>query len=209
MGPVNLGTPTRSHASARVALLVLGVAMLALQSGGEPVVEALRYERDLVTTDQGWRFFSASLVHAGWAHLLLNLVALLIVLLTVGRGMNALQVVIAWTFASLTTTAGLWLWNPDINWYLGASGALHGLLVAGAVPLAFAGHVVGLGILGVLIAKLAWEQIAGPVPGSAAAAGVAVIVDAHLYGAAGGILALLPNAWLARHPARVSGNAQA
>jgi rhomboid family GlyGly-CTERM serine protease len=209
MGPVNLSTLTRSYGSARVALLVLGVVMLALQFGGEPVVETLRYERDLVTTGQGWRFVSASLVHAGWAHLVLNLVALLIVLLTVGQSINALQVVIAWIFASLTTTVGLWFWNPDVNWYLGASGALHGLLLAGAVPLAFAGHVVGLGILGVLIAKLAWEQIAGPVPGSAAAAGVAVIVDAHLYGAAGGILALLPNALLAKHRVRVSRDDEA
>jgi rhomboid family GlyGly-CTERM serine protease len=209
MGPVNLSTLTRSRGSARAALLLLGALMLALQFGGEPLVETLRYERDLVTTGQGWRFVFASLIHAGWAHFVLNLVALLIVLLTVGQSMNALQVVIAWTFASLTTTAGLWFWNPDVNWYLGASGALHGLLLAGAVPLAFAGHVVGLGILGVLIAKLAWEQIAGPVPGSAAAAGVAVIVDAHLYGAAGGILALLPNALLAKHRVRVSRDGEA
>ena len=74
---------------------------------------------------------------------------------------------------------------------------------------AVTGHVVGLGILGVLIAKLAWEQISGPLPGSAATAGVAVIVDAHLYGAAGGILALLPNGWLAKHQPRVAGGNKA
>lgn len=209
MGLSNVSTPTRFPGSARAALLVLGAMMLALQFGGEPLMDTLMYERELVASGQGWRFFSASLVHAGWAHLVLNLAALLIVLLIVSQSSTALQVVIAWSCASLATTAGLWFWNPDVSWYLGASGTLHGLLVAGAVSLAFTGHVVGLGILGVLIAKLAWEQIAGPLPGSATTAGVAVIVDAHLYGAAGGILALLPNGWLAKRHLRVARDSRA
>jgi membrane associated rhomboid family serine protease len=68
---------------------------------------------------------------------------------------------------------------------------LHGLLVAGL----FAGamqrdrEAVVLSIL--VIAKLVWEQAVGPLPGSESTAGGAVIVDAHLYGAVGGLLGAL------------------
>jgi hypothetical protein len=40
-----------------------------------------------------------------------------------------------------------------------------------------------------LVAKLAFEQIQGPVPFTQASVGGAVIVAAHLYGAVGGTLA--------------------
>lgn len=43
-------------------------------------------------------------------------------------------------------------------------------------------------LLLIIIAKLTWEQIAGPLPGSEATAGGNVIVDAHLYGAVAGYL---------------------
>ena len=47
-------------------------------------------------------------------------------------------------------------------------------------------------VLAILVAgKLVWEQLAGPLPGSESASGGAVIVDAHLYGAMGGVLATL------------------
>jgi membrane associated rhomboid family serine protease len=36
--------------------------------------------------------------------------------------------------------------------------------------------------------KLLWEQAVGPLPGSAEVAGGKVIVDAHLYGAIGGLV---------------------
>ena len=38
----------------------------------------------------------------------------------------------------------------------------------------------------VVAAKVAYEQLAGPLPGSEATSGGAVIVDAHLYGVIGG-----------------------
>ena len=57
-----------------------------------------------------------------------------------------------------------------------------------------AGIVAGLSdrsfealVLAIVVAvKLGWEQVAGPLPGSEATSGGAVIVDAHLYGVIGG-----------------------
>jgi rhomboid family GlyGly-CTERM serine protease len=87
--------------------------------------------------------------------------------------------------------AGFWFFYPELEWYVGLSGVLHGLLVAGL----FAGLVqrdreaVILTLF--VIAKLAWEQLAGPLPGSESSSGGVVIVDAHLYGAIGGLAGAL------------------
>ncbi|WP_208513795.1 hypothetical protein [Variovorax paradoxus] len=43
--------------------VVLASLMLALQAGGEPVYEALRYERSAVLGGQLWRLLTAHLVH--------------------------------------------------------------------------------------------------------------------------------------------------
>jgi rhomboid family GlyGly-CTERM serine protease len=94
----------------------------------------------------------------------------------------------------VTIDLGFVLLEPQLQWYVGLSGVLHGALAAGALgwwrheskPLA-------LGLTLVLVGKLAWEQWHGALPLSG---DMPVVVDAHLYGAIGGALA---GAWLAVH----------
>jgi len=43
-------------------------------------------------------------------------------------------------------------------------------------------------LLALIIGKLAWEQVAGALPGSESVAGGNVVVNAHLYGAIGGAI---------------------
>jgi len=43
-------------------------------------------------------------------------------------------------------------------------------------------------LLTLVIGKLIWEQLSGPLPGSESTAGGFVVVDSHLYGAIGGAL---------------------
>jgi rhomboid family GlyGly-CTERM serine protease len=90
--------------------------------------------------------------------------------------------------ASLGVCLGLLWLNPELRWYVGLSGALHGLFAVGVLTEGqrdrrFAGLV-----LAIFAAKVVWEQIYGPLPGSEQSAGGPVIVDAHLYGAISGIL---------------------
>ncbi|MEM9492678.1 MAG: rhombosortase, partial [Myxococcota bacterium] len=84
---------------------------------------------------------------------------------------------------------GFWLLVPGLTWYVGLSGVLHGLLIAGLIC-GWRQAPGESGALGVVVAaKLAWEQFGGALPGSALTAGGPVIVDAHLFGAAGGLVA--------------------
>ena len=73
------------------------------------------------------------------------------------------------------------------------SGLLNGLLAAGLLPRLRLGKInVETGVLALLlVAKISWEQFGGALPGSESTSGGPVIVDAHLYGALGGVLAAL------------------
>ena len=72
---------------------------------------------------------------------------------------------------------------------MGLSGVLHAILVAGIILALSAGERVQWLLLCLVAIKLLWEQMVGPLPGSASVAGGPVLVDAHLYGAAAGAIA--------------------
>jgi rhomboid family GlyGly-CTERM serine protease len=83
---------------------------------------------------------------------------------------------------------GFWFLKPELYWYVGMSGLLHGLLAAGIVTRLRKIDAETAILLLLLVAKISWEQFSGPVPGSESTSGGPVVVDAHLYGAVGGIL---------------------
>ncbi len=74
---------------------------------------------------------------------------------------------------------------------MGLSGVLHGMLAAGAIGLWQERRPEAAALAILLAAKLTYEALVGPVPGSEATAGGAVVTEAHLYGAIGGLLAAL------------------
>jgi rhomboid family GlyGly-CTERM serine protease len=87
---------------------------------------------------------------------------------------------------SLAVGLGLLLGDPDVAWYVGISGALDTLWAAGAGALIRRRDRFGWVLAGFLAAKLAYEQLWGPLPFSTVESGGTVIVDAHLYGALAG-----------------------
>jgi len=156
--------------------------------GGEHGKELLRYDRVWIGQGEAWRMLSGHFTHLGWSHLALNSAGLLLIWFLIG-GSYAIR---AWALIVLVTVATIdiafWFWSPELYWYVGMSGLLHGLLVAGLIPgLRSMDTETGILIL-LLAAKIGYEQLAGPVPGSQITSGGPVVVDAHLYGALGGVL---------------------
>jgi rhomboid family GlyGly-CTERM serine protease len=88
-----------------------------------------------------------------------------------------------------TIDLGLYFLDPRIDWYVGLSGVLHGLMAAGALLLLLRGETLGALLAIGLCGKLIYEQAFGALPFTARSTGGAVIVAAHLYGAAGGFVA--------------------
>lgn len=192
--------PARARRAWHHALpLALALLSLAIALAGDAAAELLRYERARLVAGEWWRLLSGHLVHLGWSHLVLNLAGLALIW---GLFRQALATAAWWWIAlasALAVSAGLYLFEPDLVWYVGLSGVLHGLFVAGLLAALQRERWWGDALLlAVVAAKLGWEQSYGALPGTGAMAGGDVIVDAHLYGAVGGVLAVLPR--LLRRP---------
>ncbi len=185
------GEETRLGALPTHAWLVPGIVVLcalALLATGDWGREWLRFDRDGIASGEAWRLLTGHLVHLGVSHTVLNLAGLVLVWLLVGQTYTWKQWLWVMAGSVAAIDLGLWFGAPALEWYVGLSGLLHGMLAAGILA-GLAGRSGEAAILGVVVAaKLAWEQFAGPLPGSEASSGGAVIVDAHLYGVIGGAL---------------------
>ena len=169
-----------------VALLAV---CLLLAAGGDAVRELGRWQRDAIDTGEYWRLVSGHLVHLGFGHLWPNLVALAIIGLLfedVFRNVDWARIGAA---AMLAIDVGLYVLDPEVSWYVGLSGVLHGYVAAGALALIVRGERLGVVLSIGVAAKLIFEQVFGPVPFTAASVGGPVVVAAHLYGAIGAVLA--------------------
>src|SRR5205085_8646443 len=91
--------------------------------------------------------------------------------------------------SGLAVSLGLWFGNPEVQWYVGASGALHVVMAAGTVAHLRRRDLDGWILAIFLVCKLTYEQLAGALPFAGTAN---TIVDAHLYGAIGGVVLALP-----------------
>jgi len=168
-------------------LWVLGIAAIVLTLAGGPSSPALRYERADVLAGEWWRLLSGHVVHLGVSHLVLNLAGLVLIGWSFGPGLRASTWLWILLASTLALAAGFLLLAPQLAWYVGLSGMLHGLLLGAALLDHGFGRGLRLALVVGVLAKLAWEQWAGALPFTAEAAGGPVVVDAHLYGALGGL----------------------
>jgi len=169
-----------------VALLAI---CLVLAAGGDTVRELGRWERDAIETGEYWRLVSGHLVHLGLGHLWPNLAALAIIGLLFEGVFSNLDWVRIGAASAAAIDLGLYMLNPDVSWYVGLSGVLHGYVAAGALALIVRGERLGVVLAIGVAAKLIFEQVVGPVPFTAASVGGPVVVAAHLYGVVGALLA--------------------
>ncbi|ALP53105.1 hypothetical protein Tel_08010 [Candidatus Tenderia electrophaga] len=178
--------------------VVITLLALLLALGGDGVNEALRYQAAEIKGGELWRLLSGNLVHLGWGHTLMNLLGLGLIWGLFWGAFNQRQWLIITFVSALAVGLGLLAFNPQLLWYVGLSGVLHGLFVGGAVGGIRRGDRREAILLVAVVGKLMWEQFYGALPGSADMAGGPVIVDAHLYGAIGGAFAALlfkPRLW--------------
>ena len=183
--------------------VALACLVLALQAGGQPVYEALRYERAAVLGGQYWRLLSAHAVHLGWAHCLMNagglaLCAAFAAGTRSGRAWAAAIVVLALGVGILLVAA-----SPQATNYAGLSGVLYGLFIWVLAPRAWHGDRVARIVLVAVIVRIGWQMFHPPSDAQRALIGGEVMVEAHLYGALCALALCLweaawPRLWRAR-----------
>ena len=169
-------------------LLSVCVVLLVIQSGGATAQLALRYDRDALAAGQWWRLLTGHLIHLGFEHAVLDVAGLALMWALFARDYSARGWFMIIGLSILGIDAGLWLLSSTTQWYVGSSGVLHGVLAAGTCAHLRRREADGWVLALLLIGKLLYEQTLGPLP---LTSGGAVIVDAHLYGAAAGAVAAL------------------
>lgn len=169
-------------------LLSVMLPCLLLALGGDALRLPLRYDRDAIHHGEVWRLLTGNFVHLGAGHLLEDMAGLVLLWLLFEDALPAWRMPLTVLAGSLAVGLGLLLGDPYVAWYVGISGALDTIWAAGSLELIRRRDRFGWVLAVFLLAKLAYEQLLGPLPLSAASSGGTVIVDAHLYGALAGAL---------------------
>jgi rhomboid family GlyGly-CTERM serine protease len=180
-----------SQASLWLIPAVFIAVSVAIMLAGEPGKELLRYDRVWIGQGETWRLLSGHFAHLSWSHLGLNSVGLVLVWYLIGPNYDNRTWVAVTLVVIATIDSAFWFMHPELYWYVGMSGMLHGLLVAGIATRLRSLDLETAILLLLLVAKIGYEQFNGPVPGSETTSGGPVVVDAHLYGALGGALGAL------------------
>jgi rhomboid family GlyGly-CTERM serine protease len=170
------------------ALLAVCALLGLIELGGEPIRAALSYQRTAIAAGEWWRVLTAHFVHLDAGHALLNCLGLVLMWALFARDYSPLRWLAIYLFSALAISLGLYLFNPRIEWYVGASGALHGVMTAGTLAHLRRRDLDGWILAVFIVAKLSYEQIAGSMPFAGTGN---TLVDAHLYGAIGGLVLAL------------------
>lgn len=172
--------------------MVIALVLLCVCLQYTGLADTLAYRRSLIANGDWWLLLSGNFVHLGTSHLWMNMAGFVLVVLLVWPVFSATQWIITIITCSLGVGVGLWFFNPDVSSYVGYSGTLHGLIIAGSLADLRRFPKSAALLLVLVVGKLVWEQVSGALPGSESVAGGKVLVDAHMYGAiAGGIVAAL------------------
>ena len=170
-----------------LALLGIVILLLLPELNGDAARAALRYERVAIAAGEWWRLITAHFVHIDLEHTVLNIMGLVLMWAIFARDLAPRQWLLVTLVVLLAIDAGLWFRDTGVEWYVGASGALHGFMAAGTYAHVRRGDLDGWILVIFIVLKLGYEQLHGALPFSET--GMPVVVNAHLYGALGGFVA--------------------
>jgi rhomboid family GlyGly-CTERM serine protease len=174
-----------------VGPLALGAIAVAFALFGTAGQQALRFDRAALAAGEWWRLVTGHFVHLGTGHVLLNLAGLAVLAyIFAGAGLSPRWWLTTTLFSAAAIDAGLLALQPDLDWYVGLSGVLHGFWAAGAIALLIRGEGwFAWLLLAALCGKLIAERAGGPSELTQLISGGNVVTAAHLYGALGGLIA--------------------
>lgn len=149
----------------------------------------LRFDRPSINQGEIWRMFTGHFVHLGAYHALMNIIGLILIWSMFPAALDNRNLPKATLFIALSISVALWIFSPQLEWYSGFSGVLHGLLAFGIVLHLRRGMSIYWLALVALMCKVIHEQL----PGYDASylmnyIHAPVAVDAHIYGTLAGLI---------------------
>jgi rhomboid family GlyGly-CTERM serine protease len=173
-----------------VPLIVLFISLISFLFDNS-LSELLVYQRSLVTQGEIWRVFSGHFFHTNGFHFLLNAAAVVMLWALHGHFYTIKSYLIVFMVSAIICSIGIHWFSPDIEQYVGLSGVLHGIFIWGAIEDIKAKERTGYLLLVGVILKIAHEQYYGASEDVASLIGASVAINAHLWGAIGGVIAVM------------------
>ncbi|MDH3977014.1 MAG: rhombosortase [Gammaproteobacteria bacterium] len=170
-------------------VLILLVVMAGFQALPERWHEIFFYTRSGLEHVEIWRLLTANLIHLSWGHWLLNGFALLLVCALFAEEITPGQAVFVALISGAGACLGLYWASPEWKWVAGLSGGLHGLFIYASLTGTLDRVPMARWLLAGVIAKIAWEQVSGPLPLAEGFGVSKVVIDAHMWGGVCGLLA--------------------
>jgi len=186
----------KSALSSWVFLLCIVVVCLFVEVFRDSLNSILRYQSDWNETGQYWRLISGHFVHLGMSHFLVNTLGLIAIWFMYGYVYSnkvwAVFIIACCTSMSLAFA----YFDSHLEWYVGLSGLLHGLVYFALIPVLYKNYQEGhlfkkfedITIAVIFGAKVIYEKTFGAVPFTASSSGGEVVVNAHFYGTLIGIM---------------------
>lgn len=115
--------------------VLLGIGCAALYSmaaANDRWHDALDYRRTAIASGELWRLVTAHLMHLNAAHVVLDVAGLLLVAWIFAREFDWRRQALALLIGAAFVDFGLWFFHPEVERYVGLSGAVHALFAAGA-----------------------------------------------------------------------------
>lgn len=158
-------------------------------------VDYFYFDRELLIQGQYWRLLTAHFVHLNIIHLVLNLAGLSLVLVIFDRTWSWRAWMILIVCSAIIQSLAFYWFLPEVRAYVGFSGVIHSLYVAGTVS--FLKHSqdrpLGVILLALVTLKLLTENMGQGISVTENMIGGHVLVEAHLYGAIVGLMFALAN----------------
>jgi rhomboid family GlyGly-CTERM serine protease len=173
--------PYSSVKSWAAPLALMGLLLLT-ELLGNSGREWLRYDRSLIGAGEWWRLLTGSFVHLGWWHLFLNEMGLAVLVLLCPQPLSFAVWARRLLLLSVGMSLGLYLFVPQLGFYVGMSGVIHGLFLLGLMPQVLKKDLIALGCLLYLFGKLGWEIYSGAPVSDEQALGGSVVLESHLFG---------------------------
>lgn len=169
-------------------VLIALISVLASIESVWPISDILRFDREQLDQGQWWRLITANWMHLSFNHYLGNVAGVLLVAYIARGSLNNKMGAALILWSMLVVGAGLYGYADYLSYYVGLSGALHGILLAAP----FASRAYGMStcvmFAAFILGKVIWEQTSAyDDMALVEVIGGRVEVNSHLFGALAGL----------------------
>lgn len=170
-----------------IPIFIISIWLL-FSFGGDSAMALFQFERNAILNGEFWRLLTGHFVHNNWTHLFLNMTGFIVIWFLTKDYLSFLSWCIVIVTSAFFTSLCILFFMINIEWYLGFSGVLHAIFIAGVLAGIKKGYKEAYILLLILAVKIIWEQKMGGIT-STLLENETILIDAHLYGIICGILA--------------------